>query len=583
MVVRTGVLRAWWLLGLTLVLTSAEEFSWSRQSPGSFYYSTFPKGFLWGVGSSACQTEGAWDKAGKGPSIWDAFGHQGGKVFMNHTADSACESYYKIKDDIQLLKELKVNHYSFSISWPRLLPTGIKSEKVNQEGLRFYNDTINALLANKIIPFVTLYYWDLPQALQQKYGGWQNISMTRYFKDYADLCFENFGDRVKHWITFNNPWAIAEEGYETGRHAPGMKLGSAGVYKVAHHIIKAHAEVWHSYQKRWRRQQQGQVGISLSSAWGEPIDLSSKAHVEVAERYMQFSLGWFANPLYHGDYPGIMKEYVGRKSAEQGIPSRLPAFTVPEKNYVKGTVDFLGISHFTTYYISQKSYPPPGMSYFTDGNLVELVDPKWPESGSKWLYSVPWGFRRLLNFIKVQYENPLIYVTENGISEKLPCAQLCDGWRIDYLKGYINEMLKAIKDGVNVRGYTAWSLLDKFEWNRGYSERFGLYYVDFQNLNKPRYPKASVHYYKKIIKANGFPNAKEVASWHHQATDICSSSSQLLVTEEQRKTAAKMLRLIHEPLATHMEMVTEIVVPTVFTLCILISAILLLFLLRKHH
>uniref|UniRef100_A0A8D0L8Y6 Cytosolic beta-glucosidase n=1 Tax=Sphenodon punctatus TaxID=8508 RepID=A0A8D0L8Y6_SPHPU len=472
-------------------------------------------------------------------------------------------------EDIQLLKELKVNHYLLSISWPRILPTGIKTEQVNEKGIEFYNNTINSLLENKIIPIVILYYWDLPQVLQEKYSGWQNISMINYFNDYADLCFENFGDSVKHWITFSNPWAVAEEGYETGKHAPGMRLSASGAYKAAHHIIKAHAKVWHSYNKRWRRKQQGMVGISLTSAWGEPVDLSNPKDIEAAETYVQFYLGWFANPIFSGDYPEIMKNYIGRKSTQQGPGmSRLPTFSAQEKSYIKGTSDFLGIGHFTTRYITHKNYPSlQGASYHTDRDLAELVDPKWPDPGSKWLYSVPWGFRRLLNFVKTQYGNPLIYVTENGVSEKAQCPQLCDEWRMEYLKDYINEMLKAINDGVNVRGYTAWSLLDKFEWKEGYSARFGLYYVDFNNENKLRYPKASVQYYKKIIGANGFPNAREVHSWYQKATETCSTTNRLLAAE---------------PLTTHMEMVTEIVVPTVFTLCILISAVLLMFLLRKH-
>ncbi|NXF16111.1 LCTL protein, partial [Rhodinocichla rosea] len=303
-----------------------------------------------------------------------------------------------------------------------------------------------------------------------------------------------------------------EKGYETGEHAPGLKLGGCGAYKAAHHIIKTHAKVWHSYNSTWRREQRGMVGISLTSGWGEPVDPHSPTDRDAAERYIQFHLGWFANPIYRGDYPEVMKNYVGKKSAQQGLgTSRLPTFSVQEKTYIKGTSDFLGIGHFTTRYVLQKNFPFLQVSsYHTDPDLAELVDPNWPAPGPKWLYSVPWGFRRLLNFIKTQYGNPLIYVTENGVAETMQCSQLCDEWRIQYLKGYINEILKALNDGVNVKGYTAWSLLDKFEWNKGFSERFGLYHIDFKNKNKPRYPKASVDYYKKIISANGFPNPREV-------------------------------------------------------------------------
>ncbi|OCT89838.1 hypothetical protein XELAEV_18018452mg [Xenopus laevis] len=541
-------------------------------------------GFSWGVGSSAYQIEGAWDSDGKGESIWDVFTHRKGKVFMNQTGDSTCDGYNKVKEDFELLKELKVSHYRFSLSWPRIIPTGIQAEGINEKGIKYYNDLINILLQNKITPLVTLYHWDLPQKLQGRYGGWQNISMVTYFNDYANLCFERFGDRVKHWITFNCPWSVAVHGYETGKHAPGMKLMGTGAYKAAHHMIKAHAQVWHSYNKNWRIKQQGMVGISLTTEWGEPVDISNQKDIEAADRFIQFHLGWFANTLYNGDYPQIMKELIGQKSAHQGLRvSRLPTFTSQEKSYIKGTVDFLGIGHFTTRYITSRNYPSThSPSFYTDRDLTELVDPRWPEPESNWLCSVPWGFRRLLNYVKTHYGNPMVFVTENGASEKMQCVELCDEWRIQYLKGYINEMLKAMKDGANVQGYTAWSLMDMFEWDDGFSERSGLFYVEFQNKNKSRYPKASVPFFKRIIAANGFPNPREVENWQRKSIETCSTMNQLLAAEEQRNTAANILRLIHDPLTTHMEMVTEIVVPTVFTICILISAVLLMILLRRQ-
>ncbi|XP_047195817.1 lactase-like b isoform X4 [Hippoglossus stenolepis] len=275
--------------------------------------------------------------------------------------------------------------------------------------------------------------------------------MVNHFNEFANLCFERFGNRVKYWITFNNPWA--------------------------------HAKVWHTYDTQWRAKQKGQVGISLSGDWGEPVDISNQKDIEAAERYVQFYLGWFATPVFHGDYPQVMKDFIGRKSVQQGLgTSRLPTFSPQEKSYIKGTCDFLGIGHFTTRYITQKNNPSGrgSSSYFTDRDLAELVDPRWPDPGSEWLYSVPWGFRRLLNFVKTQYGNPAIYVTENGVSEKMLCTELCDDWRIQYFKDYINEMLK-------------------------------------------------------------------------------------------------------DPLTSHMEMVTEIVVPTVCTLSILLSAIFLMFLLRRRN
>ncbi|KAJ8002453.1 hypothetical protein DPEC_G00159080 [Dallia pectoralis] len=536
-IMHCSILVCCYVFVLVLCLSADEDFHWTNNHRGSFYYGTFPAGFSWGAGSSAYQTEGAWDQDGKGMSIWDVFSHKRGKVLQNHTGDSSCEGYYKIKDDISLMNELKLNHYSFSISWPRIMPTGIRDDHVNEKGIKYYD---------KLLIFLSLCT--------------TGTSLTFY--------------------------SVAVGGYETGEHAPGMKLRGTGAYRAAHNIIKAHAKVWHAYDTQWRAKQKGLLGISLSGDWGEPVDISNPKDIEAAERYVQFYMGWFATPIFHGDYPQVMKDFIGRKSSQQGLSSsRLPTFSTQEKSYIKGTSDFLGVGHFTTRYVTQKNYPSGrgGSSYFTDRDLAELVDPRWPDPGSEWLYSVPWGFRRLLNFVKTQYGNPRIYVTENGVSEKIMCTELCDEWRIQYLKDYINEMLKAIKDGVNVHGYTAWSLLDKFEWDEGYSERFGLYYVDFRNQNKPRYPKASVQYYKRIISANGFPNQREVNNWKHKAMETCSSSNQMLAAEEQRSTAANILRLIHDPLTSHMEMVTEIVVPTVCTLCILLSAVLLMFLLRRRN
>nr|XP_061812527.1 lactase-like protein isoform X1 [Nerophis lumbriciformis] len=307
--------------------------------------------------------------------------------------------------------------------------------------------------------------------------------MVNHFNDFANLCFERFGNRVKYWITFSNPWSVAVEGYETGEHAPGLRTRGTGAYRAAHHIIKAHAKVWHTYDTQWRPKQNGLVGISLTADWGEPVDISNQKDIEAAERYVQFSLGWFATPVFHGDYPQVMKDFIGKKSAQQGLGvSRLPTFSPQEKSYIKGTSDFLGISHFTTRYITQKNNPSGRgtSSFFMDRDLAELVDPQWPDPGSEWLYSVPWGFRRMLNFVKTQYGNPMIYVTENGVSEKMQCTELCDEWRIQYYRDYINEMLK-------------------------------------------------------------------------------------------------------DPLTSHMEMVTEIVVPTVCTLSILLSAIFLMFLLQRRN
>ncbi|KAL4701670.1 hypothetical protein H8959_015674 [Pygathrix nigripes] len=348
------------------------------------------------------------------------------------------------------------------------------------------------------------------------------------------------------WMDENDRSKVRKE-----RKATQIEMDGPGTYDEFLLPFQAHAQAWHSYNTTWRSKQQGLVGISLNCDWGEPVDISNHKDIEAAERYLQFCLGWFANPIYAGDYPQVMKDYIGRKSAEQGLEmSRLPVFSLQEKSYIKGTSDFLGLGHFTTRYIMERKNPSrQGPSHQNDRDLIELVDPNWPDVGSKGLYSVPWGFRRLLNFAQTQYGDPPIYVMENGAPQKFHCTQLCDEWRIQYLKGYINEMLKAIKDGANIKGYTSWSLLDKFEWEKGYSDRYGFYYVEFNDRNKPRYPKASVQYYKKIIIANGFPNPREVESWYLKALETCSINNQ---------------RLAAEPLLSHMQMVTEIV-PMTYT------------------
>uniref|UniRef100_A0A8C6P0J9 Lactase like n=1 Tax=Nothobranchius furzeri TaxID=105023 RepID=A0A8C6P0J9_NOTFU len=446
--------------------------------------------FSWGVGGSAYQTEGAWDQDGEGgPSIWDVFSHIKGKIQQNETGHSSCEGCYKFKDDVSLMKELKLNHYRFSISWPRITPAGIKSDHMNEKGIQHYDELIDTLMESKITPIVTLYHWDPPQVLQEKYFGWQNISVINHFNEFTNLCFEKFGNRIQNVSSLMQ--SVVVEGYETGEQAPGLRLKGAGAYRAAHHIIKAHAKVWHTYDAQWRGRQKGFM-TSLCRGTGESQWTSATRRTSKQLRYFQFNLGWFATPIFHRDYPQVMKYFVGSKSVQQGLgTSRLPTFS----------------------------------SYFADRDVAELVDPRWPDPGPEWLYSVPWGFRRLLNFAKTQYGSPVNYVTGNGVSEKMSCTELCDEWRKPYFQEYINEMLKAIRDGVKVKGYTAWSLLDKFEWDEGYSERFGLHYVDYRSKNKPRHPKASVQFFKHIISSNGFPNQREASN---PSVETGSSSNQLL-------------------------------------------------------
>ncbi|XP_077982899.1 cytosolic beta-glucosidase-like [Glandiceps talaboti] len=468
----------------------------------------FPSNFSWGVATSAYQIEGAWNEDGRGLTIWDTFAHESDNILDGSNGDTACNSYHKISDDVALLKELGVKHYRFSIAWSRILPEGTLS-KINQAGIVYYRRLISALVEADIEPVVTLFHWDLPQSLQDV-GGWSNDILAVHFNNYAELCYIEFGDWVKKWITFNEPSIFAKAGHEFGIHAPGFKHQGSTVYRVAHNILKAHAKAWHTYNRKYREKHKGQVGITLVSSWAQP---STKWHVDImaAERFLQFEFGWFAHPiLVNGDYPEVMKNQIMEKSIAQGLSvSRLPAFSAAEKELIRGTADFLGVNYYTTMLVSAwRSDPwPPG--YEEDQDLRAWQDDKWPKSGASWLKCVPWGLRLMLNWIKNEYGNPAVYITENGVAEKLSDddePKLKDVWRIQYIVSHVNEMLKAYKlDGINVRGYSAWSLMDNFEWADGYSTRFGLYHVDFKDPARSRTAKSSAQKYADIIKNNGFP------------------------------------------------------------------------------
>ncbi|XP_069791237.1 lactase/phlorizin hydrolase-like [Narcine bancroftii] len=478
-----------------------------RQKDDEFLYGEFPKNFAWSAATAAYQIEGAWRADGKGLSIWDTFSHTPLKVGNDDTGDVACDSYHKIEEDLAILKELKVNHYRFSLSWPRILPDGT-TRFVNEPGLNYYAQFIDALLQANIKPQVTLYHWDLPQALQDV-GGWENTSTIDRFVEYANLCFQRLGDKVKFWITLNEPYNTALLGYGYGTAAPGIgtRLGTAP-YVVAHNLIKAHAEVWHLYNETYRSQQKGLISITINSDWVEPRNPYKQEDIDAANRHLMFYGGWFAYPIFKdGDYNEVMKTRVREKSLAQGLAkSRLPEFTESEKQKIKGTYDYMGFNHYTTVLAFTANFGNILPMYDADRGTGTTTDRSWLRSGSFWLKVTPWGYRKILNWIKKEFNNPPIYLTENGVSEHGDQG-LNDTWRINYYRGYINEVLKAIKlDGVDIRGYTAWSLMDNFEWAVGYADRFGLFYVNYTDPSLPRIPKASTKFYSTIIRCNGFPD-----------------------------------------------------------------------------
>ncbi|KAK7867986.1 hypothetical protein R5R35_014768 [Gryllus longicercus] len=465
---------------------------------------TFPPTFKFGVATAAYQVEGAWDEDGKGENIWDHLLHKNPEFTEDRAnGDIANDSYHRYKEDVQLVKALNVDFYRFSIAWSRILPKGDLSV-VNQKGLDYYNNLIDEVVANGIEPMVTIYHWDLPQELQ-KLGGWTNRETALYFRDYAELLFTSFGDRVKWWITFNDPQVISS-GYSGDKMAPNVEKPGVGDYLCGHTVLLAHSQAFHLYDSTFRATQKGQVGIVFGGSWAIP-KTDSPDDIAAAERYMQFYLGWFAHPIFsqEGDYPHVMRERVAANSAREGLRrSRLPQFSREEIELLRGSSDFLGLNHYTSFHVeADETGPCPSLG--RDSGAVLSQDPSWPGSGSSWLKVVPWGFRNVLSWIHEQYNGPNIIITENGFSDR--DGRIDDMERISYYKSYIQELLKAIhKDGVKVTGYSAWSLMDNLEWASGYREKFGLYQVDYNNPNRTRTPKKSSKFFAEIARTHKLPS-----------------------------------------------------------------------------
>ncbi|KAJ9579870.1 hypothetical protein L9F63_004472, partial [Diploptera punctata] len=416
---------------------------------------TFPPEFMFGVATASYQVEGAWNYDGKGVNIWDTLTHNHPEYIKDGSnGDVAANSYFKYEEDVQLMKQLGVNFYRFSISWARILPNG----HINQ-------------------PVVTMFHWDLPQTLQD-IGGLANIYMADIFVDYARLLLEQFGDRVKWWITFNEP-AIYATGYTKAKgFAPTINSPGVGDYLVVHTIILAHAKTYHMYKENFGNSQQGKFGISFNCDWYEP-KTNSTEDIETHERAMQFYVVSLSrNVCKEGDYPELVKEIIASKSLAQGfLKSRLPKFSALEVEYIKGTFDFFGLNHYTTLlvYPGQMKNQVPSLEH--DHWVSTTMDPNWPGTAGETRRVVPWGIRKVLNWIKNEYGNPPLIITENGVADE---GEHNDTKRIYYYTHYIDEVLRSVvEDNCNVIGYTAWSFLDNFEWTSGYTQKFGLYHKSF--------------------------------------------------------------------------------------------------------
>ncbi|KAJ1547298.1 hypothetical protein HK096_003529, partial [Nowakowskiella sp. JEL0078] len=391
--------------------------------------------------------------------------------------------------------------YRFSIAWSRIVPLGGRDDPLNEEGIQWYSNFIDELLEAGITPFVTLYHWDLPQVLMDRYLGL--LDSTEFpldFQRYAEVCFERFGDRVKHWLTFNEPYVSTKLGYGWGAHAPGRtsdrtknEVGDQTVepWRAGHSILIAHGKAVKSYRDKFQSEQGGKISITLNCDWGEPYT-DKPEDVEAATRYLEFYVSWFADPVYlTGDYPESMRRLLG---------DRLPYFTEEEKELIKGSYDFFGLNHYTARYIEDTGKENDPLDL--DGNVIQHTSSQegeaiGPRGHSAWLYVCPWGCRKLLNWLYKRY-NTEIFITENGCSvpdetDLLLSDAINDTFRVNYYDGYLNEgLVGALQDGVPIGSYFAWSLLDNFEWADGLSCRFGVTYVDWETLE--RTPKASARF-----------------------------------------------------------------------------------------
>ncbi|XP_020963966.1 beta-glucosidase 42 [Arachis ipaensis] len=466
--------------------------------------SDFPPDFVFGVATSAYQIEGACNEGGRGPSIWDAFSHTCWEKTRNHLVRRVDQMGGTL---IIWSKDLRRPNTFFNDHIYFLAVDGLGT-KVNDEGITFYNNVINALLEKGIKPFVTLYHWDLPLHLDESMGGWLNKKIIEYFALYADTCFANFGDRVKNWITINEPLQTSVNGYDMGIFAPGRSENSlVEPYLAAHHQILAHAAAVSIYRSKYKDIQGGQIGLVVDCEWAE-ANSDKIEDKSAAARRLDFQIGWYLDPLYYGEYPKAMRERLG---------DQLPKFSEEDKKLLLNSMDFIGLNHYTTRFITYVTDSNKESRYYGAQEIERIVE--WEggkvigeKAASEWLYVVPWGLRKVLNYVSQKYATP-IYITETGMDDedddKLPLHEMLDDkLRVRYFKEYIAAAAAAIKDGVDVRGYFAWSLLDNFEWAQGYTKRFGLVYVDYKN-DLTRHPKSSAYWFSRFLKADNDKKGKE--------------------------------------------------------------------------
>jgi beta-glucosidase len=445
----------------------------------------FPTDFVWGAAAAAYQIEGAAREDGRGPSVWDTFCRKDGAVFSGHSGDVACDHYHRWREDVALMKEMGLKAYRLSISWPRVLPAGVGA--VNEKGLAFYDQLIDALLEFGITPFVTLFHWDYPYELYCR-GGWLNADSPQWFAHYTRLIAQRLGDRVRHWMTLNEPQCFLHLGHREGIQAPGLKLAWIDVLRALHHSLLAHGRAVQTLREHCRLKPV--IGWAPVGEVCFPVTHSTKdveaarARTFSAERRSLWNNTLFSDPVCLGRYPDDVLRTWG---------DDFPKFTQSDLDIIHQKLDFYGLNiyrgqpvHVNGNGAAEDVQRPPG-------HAINAYH--WPVEPA----SLYWGPR----FIHERYKLP-IYITENGLS----CLDwvaldggVHDPQRIDFTRRYLRELARAIDDGADVRGYFHWSLLDNFEWAEGYRQRFGLVHVDY--VTQQRTPKDSARWYSLVIRTNG--------------------------------------------------------------------------------
>ncbi len=441
----------------------------------------FPQGFLWGSATASYQVEGAVHEDGRGPSIWDTFSHTPGKTYNGDTGDVADDHYHRYKEDIGLMKDLGLTSYRFSIAWSRIFPQGTGAR--NPKGFDFYDRMLDVLLEAKIAPYCTLYHWDLPQALEDK-GGWQNRDTAKAFADYAGVVAEHLSDRVQHFMTMNELRSFVELGYGNGQHAPGLKLDKKGLAQVAHYAVLGHGMAVEAI--RAKAKPGTKVGFADNVTATTPV-IEAPAHIAAAETAMREENAMFGTVIHEGKYTDAYLKRLGPDA---------PKFTAEELKTIGSPLDFLGLNIYTAEFVRADDGPLGYVMVKKPASYPHMYS-DWLSIGPEALYWAPKITAKIWNLKE-------IYITENGCSSAdvlAPDGHVYDSDRIMYLRNYMTQMHRAVVQGVPVKGYFLWSLLDNYEWADGYSKRFGITYVDFKT--QKRTPKLSSAYYKEVITRNG--------------------------------------------------------------------------------